>query len=86
MTDINPNEVSARSQKKDILAYLQKGGTLTKKNAAKRFGAEDYRKRISELRAAGYVILDRWIKGKNRYGHYEAYKEYYMDPQEPALS
>lgn len=76
--DVNPNQEAALSQKRQILHLLQLGATLTKKNAAALTGAEDYRKRISDLRAEGHEILDRWINGKNRYGHNERYKEYYM--------
>jgi hypothetical protein len=81
--DANPNSQAATSQKVAIIAYLNNGGTLTKKNAAQLFGAEDYRKRISELRRAGYDIRDRWITGMNRYGHKERYKEYYLVPVLP---
>jgi len=76
--DANPNSQAATSQKVAIIAYLRNGGTLTKKNAAQLFGAEDYRKRISELRRAGFDIRDRWKTGKSRYGHTERYKEYYL--------
>lgn len=78
MTDINPNALSALSQKKEILRCLQSGIILTKANAKQLTGAEDYRKRISELRREGHQILDRWVSGTNRYGHHERYKEYYM--------
>ena len=78
MTDYNPNDLSALSQKKEILRHLQAGVILTKANAKALTGAEDYRKRISELRRAGYQILDRWVSGTNRYGHHERFKEYYM--------
>ena len=83
MTDINSNEQSALSQKKEILRYLQSGTILTKANAKALTGAEDYRKRISELRREGHKILDRWVSGKNRYGHHERYKEYFI-PNEAA--
>ena len=78
MIDINPNEQNANSQKKEILRLLQAGFVLTKENAKKLTGAEDYRKRISELRRAGYQILDRKVTGMSRYGHHCTYKEYYM--------
>lgn len=78
MTDINPNKLSALSQKKEILRCLQSGMVLTKANAKSLTGAEDYRKRISELRREGHNIRDRWVGGINRYGHHERYKEYYI--------
>lgn len=79
--DINPNEISAPAQKRTILAYLQNGGVLTKSNAKALCGAEDFRKRVSELRAEGHEIKDRWCKERNRYGHVTNYKQYYMEGQ-----
>ncbi len=78
MIDTNPNLQNSNSQKKEILRLLQSGHTLTKENAKRLTGAEDYRKRISELRRAGYQILDRKVTGVSRYGHPCTYKEYYM--------
>ena len=77
--DENPNEQSAPTQKRAILAYLNAGGVLTKSNAKQICGAEDFRKRISELRAAGHDIKDRWCQEKNRYGHVTNFKQYYME-------
>lgn len=78
MVDHNPNQEAALSQSREILRCLQSGLVLTKANAKQLTGAEDYRKRISELRRQGYEILDRWVSGINRYGNHERYKEYYM--------
>ena len=77
--DVNPNEESAQSQKRTILTFLSAGGVLTKRNARMISGAEDFRKRISELRRDGYDIKDRWRKERNRYGHVTNFKEYYME-------
>jgi len=77
--DENPNAHSAQSQKRTIVAYLSAGGVLTKSNAKQISGAEDFRKRISELRREGYDIKDRWRKERNRYGHVTNFKEYYME-------
>lgn len=74
-----PAEGDARSQRSAILALLQEGRVLTKDSAKKLTGAEDYRKRISELRREGYPIADRWQTGTSRYGHACRFKEYYME-------
>lgn len=76
--DENPNENAAPTQRKAILALLESGVILTKDNAKKLTGAEDYRKRISELRRQGHPIEDRWCSGRNRYGHGCTYKEYFI--------
>lgn len=77
--DENPNEGSTPTQKRAILSYLAQGGVLTKSNAKKISGAEDFRKRISELRREGHDIKDRWCQERNRYGHVTNFKEYYME-------
>ena len=76
--DENPNEVSALTQRKAILDLLESGHVLTKENAKQLTGAEDYRKRISELRRQGHPIEDRWCSGVNRYGHHCSFKEYFI--------
>lgn len=79
--DINPNTTNATSQKKELVKLFMAGYSLTKDNAKKLTGAEDYRKRISELRRAGYPILSRKLTGVSRYGHHTSYNEYFMDPE-----
>lgn len=59
--DINQNEKQSISQRQMILLWLQEGHTLTCLESLRRFGAFDTRKRISELRAEGWPIEDRWI-------------------------
>ena len=78
MADYNVNNQDATSQKKEMLKYFYSGGVLTKENAKALFGAEDYRKRVSELRDAGHPIEDRWVSGISRYGHRSRYKEYFI--------
>lgn len=78
MADINPNKQDATSQKKEMLKYFYAGGVLTKENAKQLFGAEDYRKRVSELRDEGHPIEDRWVTGTSRYGHPCRFKEYFV--------
>lgn len=78
MADINPNRKDATSQKKEMLKYFYAGGVLTKENAKQLFGAEDYRKRVSELRDEGHPIEDRWVTGISRYGHPCRFKEYFV--------
>lgn len=73
-----PSEADARSQRAAILRLLEDGRILSKSNAKQLTGAEDYRKRISELRRLGHPIADRWVDSVSRYGHPCRYKEYYL--------
>lgn len=59
--DINPNIDTSRSQSKSIRMALENGEYLTTLEAMSRFGAMYPAKRISELRADGLDIKDKWI-------------------------
>lgn len=78
MADINPNKQNATSQKKEMLKHFYAGGVVSANNAPELFGSADYRKRISELRRAGYPIEDRWVTGRSRYKNRCRMKEYFM--------
>jgi hypothetical protein len=68
-------EQSNLSQRKRILAALQKGEKLTQLDMLYRFGAGQSGTRIFELRQQGHNIETRMIrKGRKRFA------EYYMPP------
>lgn len=46
------------TQTDKVLAYLEKGNTLTSKQARARFGISNLRARIHELRTEGYNIVN----------------------------
>lgn len=54
--NINDNEKSARSQCDMILAYLQKGYSLTQMDALRMFGCFRLASRVHDLRERGYNI------------------------------
>lgn len=64
------------NQRMRIIEYIKKYGSITSRDAQFKLGISDPRKRISELRANGYLIVDKWEKGKNRYGEGTIYKRY----------
>lgn len=63
------------TQKETVLAYLTQGGGLSSYEAMTQLFIMDLPKRISELRADGYNIKDKWIKSANG----KRYKFYYME-------
>lgn len=52
----NDNKLSSVSQNAQILAYLEKGGSLTTLDALKLFGCMRLASRIHDLRERGYDI------------------------------
>lgn len=62
--------------KEMILDYLQNVGPLTVATCMTEIGTVELRKRVSELRQEGYVILSRPIRKRNRYGTKIEYNEY----------
>lgn len=50
------------SQKEIILRHLRDFGTITTYEAMRDYGIVDFRKRVSELRQAGYPILSRTVE------------------------
>ena len=79
--DETATEANSLTQRQAILKLLESGVVLSKSNAKQLTGAEDFRKRISELRRMGYPIQDSWTTGKNRYGHSCTYKNYFITPE-----
>ena len=70
-----------RSFQQDLLveALIECPKGLSAKEISIRLGM-DARKRISELRAKGYEIEDRWEQGVSRFDRPCRYKVYFFDP------
>lgn len=63
------------TQRETVLAYLIQGGGLSSFEAMTQLYIMDLPKRISELRADGYNISDRWEKTSNG----KRYKRYFLE-------
>ena len=59
-------------------SYLLAGNIVTTREAPEVLGIADVRANIRDLRDAGVPILDKWVKGLNRYGKKTRYKEYFI--------
>ncbi len=66
------------TQNEILLQHLKAGNIVTTRTAPDELGMADVRANIRDLRDAGHNILDRWVKGINRYGRPTRYKEYYI--------
>lgn len=53
--------MTTATQTEKVLDYLEAGRTLTAKQARARFGIQNLRARISELRAEGYTIVNEAV-------------------------
>lgn len=53
--------MTTATQSEKVLDYLEAGRTLTSKQARARFGIQNLRARISELRAEGYNIVSESV-------------------------
>lgn len=53
------------TQTQKVINYLNKGNTLTSKQAVARFGIKNLRARITELRAEGYNIVTETVTFKD---------------------
>lgn len=65
MANVNLNENECQSQKKQILAYLNTGKSLTQMEALNLFGCFRLASRICELRDDGWGIKSESIKLNN---------------------
>lgn len=72
-----------RNQRKDVLAYLEKHGSITQLEAYKNFPAPITRLSavIYDLRHAGYEIDSEWCCAKNCYGKVEFKRYIYKNPE-----
>lgn len=76
--NINENEASCLSQKKQILNYLNSGKSLTQREASALFDCDRLSGRIFELREEGYRIQTEMItnpKNKKRFASYSIINE-----------
>lgn len=62
--------------KEMILDYMANVGPLTVGTCYTEIGTVELRKRVSELRQEGYLILDRPITRRNRWGKKVTFNEY----------
>lgn len=67
-----------KSQIKDILAYLQRNGSITSMEAFEHFHATRLAAVIFNLRKLGYSITTEICNGKNDYGTY-TYAKYILE-------
>lgn len=65
MKNFNPNQPTTESQNRAILAYLRSGKRLTQLIALDLFGCMRLPSRIHDLKKAGIVIKDQFIKLAN---------------------
>ena len=65
MANVNLNEEQCQSQKKQILAYLKTGKSLTQLEALYKFGCFRLAARVCELRNDGWCIKSESIKLDN---------------------
>ncbi len=63
---------------KAVLTHLKQNGPSTGKELRDGCHQEDWRKRISELRAMGFNIADAWETGENEYGIPIRFKRYWI--------
>lgn len=73
MTEIKLKPSAAR-----ILSFIENNGSITGAQAVSECGAVDYRKRISEMVAAGIPIVGVYETAKNRFGEPVRFKRYFL--------
>ena len=62
-----------------ILDYIRINGSIIAADAVKDLGIMGLSSRIAELKKAGYHIITKTEKGKNRYGKTVWYSRYFLD-------
>ena len=65
-----------------MLIRMLKEGWVSPAAALTDIGCYRLAARISDIRKMGYVIESRVVKQKNRFGHYIAFKEYRIVPND----
>lgn len=68
-----------KTQKMMILEYLEKHGTITSLQCQSELYILDLQHYIMELRKENYLISDRWVHTKNKFGRKIKYKEYRLE-------
>ena len=61
-----------------IVDYMKTHYGITCRECEREIGTTELRKRISELKQKGYIIVDFWEEGVNRVGVKTRYKRYYL--------
>lgn len=61
-----------------ILEYMANHKGITCKECEREIGTTELRKRISELKAKGFIITDTWEEGVNRVGSPTRFKRYFL--------
>lgn len=74
MRNNNPNKQATESQNRAILAYMRSGKRITQLAATDLFGCMRLPSRIHDLKKAGVVIKDQFIKLANN----KRVKEYWL--------
>lgn len=64
------------TQKERVLRHLTDFGSITSLEAIKEYGITRLSAVIYNLKKDGYVLTDKTIKGKNRYGEPTHFKQY----------
>jgi hypothetical protein len=67
-------DMPRKTQKQEILEFLQTGREITPMDALGHFGCFRLAARIDELRAAGWPIVDRWMRSLNGRSRFKAYR------------
>ena len=70
------NNRMKKSQKSEVLKYMQSHRGITSIQAIEKFGATRLSDIIFRLRQEGYEIETEQITTKNRYGHSTTYAKY----------
>lgn len=65
-----------------VLKYMHDFGSITHLQAVADLGVQRLAARVSDLKAAGYQINSRWVKGKNRYGEPTRFVEYSLEEKQ----
>lgn len=66
-----------RTQNAKILAYFELNSSATARELMLHCNVNSPRKRISELRQGGYMIVDSWVEKEDEYGETVRYKRYF---------
>ena len=62
-----------------ILKYMRDFGSINPMQAMKDLGVMRLAARVEDLKKAGYKIIRRTVKGRNRYGNPVSFAEYRLE-------
>jgi len=66
------------TQKKKIMEYMKKFGSVTSWEAYRELGITQFATRIKELKEEGYTFETKWEKRKNQEGKRVNFKRFYF--------